>query len=337
MTDATRKLLCALTDGGFVSGSMLARDLGITRAAIWKQIEALRDLGVPIDAVAGSGYRLRWPLELLDAKRIEADLASPLAESLTALDVFWQIDSTNSELLRRAAQGATGTHVCIGEMQTHGRGRLGRVWQSPLGGNLYCSMLHRFTQGMGTLAGLSLVVGVAVVEALQDCGVSDVGLKWPNDVLARQRKLAGILVELGGDFLGPCFAVIGVGINVSLQPDTRERIGQPSIDLAELMPDILPSRNRLAACLITRLAAALARFSDLGFAAFADAYAALDLLRGGEVRVHSASSTRDGVAAGVNPSGALIVQHGAHKVHYDSAEISIRAVPGSVVHSGATH
>jgi BirA family biotin operon repressor/biotin-[acetyl-CoA-carboxylase] ligase len=225
-------LLAQLSDAHAVSGSELARRLGVTRAAVWKQIEALRALGAPIDAQAGAGYRLQWHFEALDAARMRAQLAPALRRRVRTLDVHWQIDSTSSSLLRAAAQGAPDLAVCMAETQTAGRGRRGRQWQSPLGGNVYFSLLKRFAHGMGALSGLSLVAGVALIQALGDCGVTGVGLKWPNDVLADGRKLAGILVELGGEFLGPCHAVIGIGINLRLPPDIG--IDQPYTDLRQL-------------------------------------------------------------------------------------------------------
>jgi len=197
-------LLSALSAEHAVSGSALARRLGVTRAAVWKQIEALRELGAPIEASAGRGYRLAWPLEALDAAAIRSALDPLLRRRLGDFAVHWQIDSTSSELLRAAAAGVPDFSVCVAETQSAGRGRRGRGWISPLGGNVYFSLLKRFTVGMGALSGLSLVAGVALLQALTDCGVSGVGLKWPNDVLADGRKLAGILVELGGEFLGPC-------------------------------------------------------------------------------------------------------------------------------------
>jgi BirA family biotin operon repressor/biotin-[acetyl-CoA-carboxylase] ligase len=189
-------VLAALSDQHAVSGSALAQSLGVTRAAVWKQIEALRALGAPIEADIGRGYRLAWPFEALDQTVIRAQLGATLRKRLGDFDVRWQIGSTNSELLQRAAQAAPDLSVCLAEMQTAGRGRRGRDWVSPLGGNVYFSLLKRFGTGMGTLAGLSLVAGVALVQAITDCAVAGVGLKWPNDVLADGRKLAGILVEL---------------------------------------------------------------------------------------------------------------------------------------------
>ena len=320
-----RTLLAALSADAAVSGSALAARLGVTRAAVWKQIEALRALGAPIKAAAGRGYRLAFPLELLDAARIGTELDPATRKRLRAIDVFWQIDSTNSELSRRAGSGSHELDACVAETQSAGRGRRGRAWQSPLGGNLYFSLLRRFEQGMGTLSGLSLAVGVAVIEALTDCGVAEVGLKWPNDVLARGRKLAGILVELGGEFLGPCHAVIGIGINLRLPPATRARIDQPAIDLATLLDGELPSRNRLAGRLLVRLIAALDRFAAQGFDAFHADYARHDLLAGRAIRVLAAGEERAGVAAGIDARGALILRHGKALAHYDSAEVSVRS------------
>ena len=321
----SHRLLEQLSADRAVSGSALADRLGITRAAIWKQIEALRALGAPIEASAGSGYRLNWPLELLDAARIRAELDADQKRRLKNIDVHWQIDSTSSHLLRRAADGAGDFETCLAETQSAGRGRRGRTWISPLGGNIYLSMLKRFDQGMGALAGLSLAVGVAVIEALSDCGIDGVALKWPNDVVADGRKLAGILIELGGEFLGPCHAVIGIGLNLRLPAQALGEIDQPAIDLASLSGDAIPSRNRLAARLIARLMATLDRFQAHGFGEFAQVYARHDALRGQSVRVIVPGGTRDGVAEGIDARGALRVRHDDGIAVYGSAEVSVRA------------
>jgi BirA family biotin operon repressor/biotin-[acetyl-CoA-carboxylase] ligase len=315
-------VLSALSAQHAVSGSELARRLGVTRAAVWKHIQALRDLGAPIEAAAGRGYQLAWPLETLDAGAIRALLEPALSKRVGNLDVHWQIDSTNSALLRQAAHGATDLSVCVAEVQSAGRGRRGRAWVSPLAGNVYFSLLKRFSGGMAALSGLSLVVGIALLQALQDCAVSGVGLKWPNDVLAQDRKLAGVLVELGGEFLGPCYAVIGVGINMRLP--RRANTGQPSIDLASLCGAAAPARNLVIARLLTRLADALGRFEQAGFVAFRDEFAQHDLLAGRAVRVQTADGVHDGIAEGIDARGALRVRESGIAAVYDSAEVSVR-------------
>ena len=315
-------VFAALSAQQAVSGSELAQTLGVTRAAVWKQIESLRQLGAPIEASLGRGYRLLWPLEMLDAATIRAQLEPTLRKRLGAIDVHWQVDSTSSVLLRQAAQGAPDLSICVAEAQSAGRGRRGRDWISPLGGNVYFSLLRRFGAGMGALSGMSLVAGIAATQALADCGVGNAGLKWPNDVLADGRKLAGILVELGGEYLGPCHAVIGIGINVRLP--RQFRAGQPSIDLAAVCGGVPPSRNAVIARLLVRLVAALDRFEHAGFAPFRAEFARHDLLAGRAVRVHAGKQEHDGVAEGVDDRGALRVRHDGVATVYDSAEVSVR-------------
>lgn len=325
MSEAARNLLQALSTHVACSGSELAARAGVTRAAVWKQVEALREAGVAIEASAGRGYRLQAPIELLDAERIAAGVTSKVRDRLGAIAVHWQIDSTNSELLRRASTDAQPIAACLAERQTHGRGRRGRAWHTPLAGGLALSMRWRFDTGMASLAGLSLATGVAVIEALVACGIDSVALKWPNDVVSDGRKLAGILVELAGDALGPCHAVIGIGINLRLDAMAISAIDQPVVDLATLAGAAMPGRNAVAAAVLTHLVDALDRFTAHGFAAFADAFAAHDALRGRRVVVSTGGAAREGVAAGVDALGRLRVTCEGVEVSVDSGEVSVRA------------
>ncbi len=319
---AQRRLLAQLAQCEAVSGSALAARLGVSRAAIWKQIEQLRAAGVDIQAQAGSGYRLAAPLDLLDAATIRAALPAATRRQLGALDVHWQLDSTSSELLRRVADGVADRSVCLAERQSAGRGRRGRQWQMPLGGGLAMSLHRRFEGAMSGLAGLSLVAGLAAVDALAACGVHGVGLKWPNDLVARQAKLGGILVELGGEALGPCHAVIGIGINLRLG-SSAAAIDQPVIDLCALASP--PARNVLTAHLIASLDAAIDEFICAGFAAFGARYAQHDVLRGRTVDVLRSGGSERGVACGVDARGALRVAFADGERSIDSGEVSVRA------------
>ncbi|WP_333629037.1 biotin--[acetyl-CoA-carboxylase] ligase, partial [Stenotrophomonas cyclobalanopsidis] len=176
-----RQLLAKLA-AGRLSGDALARELGQTRAAIWKRIQGLRAAGVDIEGRAGEGYGLSRPLELLDPAAIRAHLPDDAVALLHDLQVAWTVDSTNAELLRCSAP-QRGVCVLLAERQTGGRGRRGRSWASPLAAHVYLSVLRLFSGGLGRLAGLSLVAGVAVAEALHDLGYTQAQLKWPNDVL----------------------------------------------------------------------------------------------------------------------------------------------------------
>lgn len=321
MSGDERALLQRLAAGP-VSGDVLARDAGLTRAAVWKRIQVLREAGVRIDAQAGQGYALAQPLDLLDVAAIQAALAPPAAALLGALNVAWSIDSTNAELLRRPAD-TSGVDVLLAEQQTGGRGRRGRTWASPLASNLYLSASRQFSGGLARLGGLSLVTGVAVAEALHDLGFATVGLKWPNDLLVGERKLGGILIEGGGEHGGPVRAVIGIGLNVRMPSAQAEQIDQPWLDLAGLS-SAPPSRNALAAALLSRLLPALDLFDADGLAPFLPRYAALDLLAGQRISVHDARGVRHGTAEGLAEDGALRVRFDNQLQSVYAGDVSVR-------------
>lgn len=319
-----QQLLAALASGETVSGAQLAERFGITRAAIWKQVEALRARGVPIQARGSAGYRLPWPAQLLEVERIRANLPPACAARLGGLELHWELDSTSSELLRRGS-AVPDLSVLLAETQTAGRGRRGRSWLSPPGLNLYLSCLKRFEHGFAGLAGLSLAVGVMVVRAIESLGIAGVGLKWPNDVLTDEGKLAGVLVELAGEYQGPCAAVIGIGLNLRLTPALRAQAGQAASDLAGLCAGEPPERNRVAAALVGALVEGLERFERDGFAAFAADYASYDLLRERPLRLSGAAGEFEGIGAGVDARGALqlrMADGGLRAI--DSADVTVR-------------
>jgi BirA family biotin operon repressor/biotin-[acetyl-CoA-carboxylase] ligase len=322
-------MLLALAAGEPVSGASVAVASGVTRAAVWKQVEALRACGLPVLSRGQAGYQLPWPLQLLDGARIRADLPDTLADQLGALEVHWELDSTSTELQRRAGD-APDLSMVLAETQTAGRGRRGRQWLSPPGMNLYLSCLKRFDHGFAALAGLSLAVGTMLLRALATLEIAGAGLKWPNDVLTRGTrepggKLAGILVELGGDYQGRCTAVIGIGLNLCLTPALREQAGQPICDLATLNGGTPPERNRAAAALIAALVEGLRQFEREGFAGFSADYARHDVLRDQAVRVTGAFGTFAGVGAGVDDRGALRVRLADGSVRVvDSADVTVR-------------
>ena len=317
-----RALLQRLIDGP-VSGHALADEAGLTRAAMWKRIEALREGGLRIEAQPGRGYALTDPVELLEAARIRAQLQATTANALSSLDVAWSLDSTNSELLRRKAP-EHGVDALLAEQQTGGRGRRGRQWASPIASNLYLSLSRQFSGGLARLGGLSLVVGVAVAEALRQAGYTEVGVKWPNDLLVRGRKLGGILVEGGGEHGGPVRAVIGIGVNVRMPATVAATIDQAWIDLAGL-GEGMPSRNALAAQLLEALLPALEQFDREGLAPFLARYATLDVLAGRAVTVHGPQGDEHGVAEGIGEDGALRVKVGQAMRQVHAGEVSVRA------------
>ena len=322
-----RRLMQRLAAGP-VSGDLLAREVGLTRAAVWKRIETLRDAGIAIAAVPGRGYRLEQPLDLLDADAIRAALPNALAPQLASLEVAWSLDSTNSELLRRELP-AQGCAVLLAERQTGGRGRRGRSWTSPLAAHVYLSVGRHFEGGLARLGGLSLVAGIAACEALRELGHAQVALKWPNDLVVADghglRKLGGLLVEGGGEHAGAARAVIGLGVNVRMSADMAVGIDQPWIDLAALS-EAPPTRNSVVVHLLKHMLPALADFDAEGLTGFLPRFATLDALAGRHVHIHEGTRTWTGTSLGIAADGALRVRDGEgreRQVH--AADVSVRS------------
>jgi BirA family transcriptional regulator, biotin operon repressor / biotin---[acetyl-CoA-carboxylase] ligase len=253
-------------------------------------------------------------VDFLDAAQIAAQIAASASSPPCRVETRDAIDSTNSELLRRGA-AAHGV-LLIADAQHAGRGRRGRRWQSPSRCNLYLSYGFRSARPVRELGGLSLVAGIACAAALRGLGFVQVGLKWPNDLLARERKLGGLLVELNAGLV-----VIGVGINLRMPADIAG-IDQPWIDLATLGE--APSRNTLASAIMRHLLPMLDEFERDGFAPFAARWEANDALAGRRVRVLAGETAHEGQARGVAADGALrvLLPEGEHLFH--SAEVSLR-------------
>ncbi|MFY2763447.1 bifunctional biotin--[acetyl-CoA-carboxylase] ligase/biotin operon repressor BirA [Arenimonas sp. MALMAid1274] len=317
-----RALLQRLAAGP-ATGAELARDFGLTRGGVWKRIQSLRAMGVDVQARPGRGYALAQPLSLLDADTLRTQLAGDARAELAGLELVFETDSTNA-LALRAPVPDRGSFAWLAERQTAGCGRRGRAWASPLAAHVYLSLARRFDGGVSALQGLSLAVGVTVAEALHGLGYAQVGVKWPNDLLAEGRKLGGILVEIGGEASGPLRVVVGLGINVAMPTAAARDIDQPWCDLAALSP-VPPSRQDVCVALLDALLPMLARFEREGLAAFLDAWARHDLLAGRAVRVTDAGRDYEGVARGIRADGALRVQLSDGERCFHAGEASLRA------------
>ena len=313
-----------LADGRFQSGETLGQRLGISRAAVWKQVRELERIGLPVQAVRGKGYRLAQPLELLSLASIQGQLSPESLESLVSIEYFHELDSTN-DYLRRQAATLSGT-ICLAERQTRGRGRRGRHWVSPYGVNLYLSLLWRFERGVAALGGLSLVVGIALVRALRGLGVQDVGLKWPNDVYLGDAKLAGILIEISGETAGPCTAVIGLGINVAMPEHYGAQIDQSWTDLSRACGGDV-SRNQLAGRVIEELLQAVREFDRAGLRPFRDEWQRHDLSYGRSVQLQLAEGSVPGTGAGIDDDGAFLLDTPIGLRRFTSGEVSLRITP----------
>ena len=304
MSDLQGKILKILENGEFHSGESLGRQLSVSRTAIWKQLQKLEALGLPLESLKGVGYRLPDSFELLSKIAIIKHIVERHSEVPSELEIFHSIDSTNRYARERAEQDDISGAVVLAENQTAGRGRRGKTWVSPFGANIYMSLVWDFDQGAESLQGLSLAVGVGVRRALADLGLQDVQLKWPNDIYIEGKKLGGILLEMIGDPNGRCTVIIGIGLNVSMPSRAAEKIDQAWTDIESHAP--LPiSRNELTAILIVKLFHLLKDFQSVGFQAFRDEWQEADLLRNLPGTVRTLKDVISGVVLGVDSSGAL--------------------------------
>ena len=319
----TFALLRLLADGDFHSGEEMARCLDLSRASVHNALQDVECYGLMLHSVRGRGYQLAQPLCWLDAGRITEHLAD-IGDCLH-LEILDHAASSNALLLQRAAQGAASGSVLAVEWQSAGRGRLGRAWHSGLGDALTFSVLWRFENGLAALSGLSLAVGVATVRALHELGVQGAGLKWPNDVLLPEGKLAGILLEAQGDMLGPSAVVIGIGLNLSLPAQAGRQIDQPVGDLAACgIP--LQERNRVLALLLKHLVHILREFTLYGFAPLRSEWESYHLFQHRPAKLLMPDGTLvEGAVRGVTDEGALRLETARGEQVFNAGEISLRS------------
>ncbi|NRF64522.1 bifunctional biotin--[acetyl-CoA-carboxylase] ligase/biotin operon repressor BirA [Vibrio coralliilyticus] len=308
-------ILKALSQGGFHSGEELGDELGVSRAAISKHIKGIQAWGVDVFSVQGKGYQLAKPMQLLNQDVLQACLVN-------RVELIPIIDSTNQYLLDRVDSLESGS-VCLAEYQAKGRGRRGREWVSPFGSNLYLSMFWRLDAGMAAAMGLSLVVGVAIVEALEEMGLAGIKLKWPNDLYYQDKKLAGILVEMSGQAGAAANLVIGMGLNLMMSEAT-EGITQPWASLDEVADNQQIDRNQLAISMINTLHKALDDYECYGMAGFVERWNRLDNFINRPVKLLMGPREISGTARGINEQGAVLLETQNGLETFIGGEISLR-------------
>lgn len=318
----TWQLLGLLADGQFHSGQALAQQLGISRASVFNALAGIADYGVTLQRIRGRGYRLARPWQRLDEREIARWLGGDSGRF--DIEIVPQTASSNTLLLQRAMLGAPSGSVVAAELQTGGRGRMGRAWHSGLGSALTFSLLWRFDCGLNALSGLSLAIGVAIVRALSGLGAQDIRLKWPNDVLAGRGKLAGVLIEAQGDMLGPSAVVVGIGLNCTLPANLARQIDQPASALEDMCRD-MPTRNRLLAVLLHELSAVLWQFSQQGFGGLREEWQALHAYQDKPISLSVPDGSRiDGIARGIGERGELCVETAQGMRMFNTGEVGGR-------------
>lgn len=309
------RLIHLLADGAVHSGRAMGEILGLTRAAVCKAIRRLQADGLDIETLGGRGYRLRAPMSLLSADVIRAALP-PRWRDIEVV-VLREVDSTNAWVLAEGRERI----ACLAERQTAGRGRRGRTWLATPYRNIVLSLGWRFDIDVAHLAGLSLAMGLVVLQALEAAGIDGLALKWPNDILRHGRKLAGLLIELRAEAGGPTFVVIGLGLNVCLDVREGERIEQGWADLSD---QSAMDRNALAASLLAALCNCCERFAHEGFAPVRASWDARHAYQGQAVRLLQGERSVDGTVQGVDAQGALILRVDGRDTPFGAGEVSLR-------------
>lgn len=316
-----------LADGQFHSGEELARQLRVSRSAVWKAAGALRRLGVELHAVRNRGYRLTAATAPLAAAAVREYLPREIRTRVTKLETVWSIASTNTVLLERPGPKSGASEVLLAEHQSAGRGRRGRAWLAPPGGALCLSLSWMFREVPPDLGALGLVIGVCALRTLVALGVMNARLKWPNDLLLGERKLGGVLIDLRAESAGPAYVVIGIGLNVILGEEILRKIaaaGLPATDLASAGLTA-PSRNQLAARLIGECVRGLEEFERQGLQPFLEEWRSADALRGRPVDVKAVEgSTARGLARGIDMHGALLVETPEGVRRFISGDVTVR-------------
>lgn len=324
-----QRLLSLLADGQLHSGNELASVAGISRAAIWKHIQQLQTLGLTVGAQPGKGYRLTKPIELLEREAILAALAPETRRTMDGLELLWTAESTNDHLLSGPPPAPGRAAVCLAEYQSRGRGRRGRQWFAPAGHGICLSVAWSFPRSPDSLSCLGLAAGVAVLRAMRACGLHETQLKWPNDVVAAGRKLAGILVDVRGEAGGPLNAVIGIGVNYLLDSDTESAVaaagGLQPASMDTVADGAPPGRNYAAAQLIEKLVDVLQQFERAGFDPLLKEWTDADYLRGRRLRINTDQDEIVGIAAGISGDGQLLLNTDGRLRHIVTGDVTVRA------------
>jgi BirA family biotin operon repressor/biotin-[acetyl-CoA-carboxylase] ligase len=310
----------------FVSGAALAGQFAVTRSAVWKSVGLLREWGTPIEAVTNQGYRLALPASPLQADAVRRALDPDVAARLREGECAGSISSTNAVLLARNPPPPGRFDFLTAEHQSAGRGRRGRAWLAPPGGAICLSWSWSLEAMARHMGALSLVVGVAALRALRQHHIPGVGLKWPNDLVTAQGKLGGILIEMRSESAGPVHVVVGIGINMALGQELRDRVradGHDATDISSLT-HTAPSRSALVATVLNRGISAMQEFARLGFAPLLQEYLAADTLRDCPVTLSGSAGPAQGIARGVDEDGALRVEHDGAIHRIMAGEVSVR-------------
>ncbi|MCR4441189.1 MAG: biotin--[acetyl-CoA-carboxylase] ligase [Peptococcaceae bacterium] len=294
--------------GNYLSGEEISRLLGVSRVAVWKQVNALRQEGYNIESSPKQGYRIVELPDILSKEEITIGLAGQ--DFIKEAAVFEQVSSTNDLAKAMAAQGSPEGTLVVADKQTKGKGRMGRSWESPSGKGLYFSLVLKPKIKPVHAPQLTLVAAVAVCRAIRGLTKLPVTIKWPNDILLEDKKVCGILTEMSSEIDQINYIVLGIGVNVNQGKD----------DFPENLRDKAISLAAAAGCLFRRVALLLEIVKELrtvyrlyqreGFAVIVESWIKMNSTLGREVFVSSHGEQYCGTAEGIDEQGRLLVRKG---------------------------
>ena len=322
------QLLQMLADQEYLSGEEMSRRLNITRAAVWKRIEVLREQGFDIKSAGKKGYHLNWPEDTLEPAFVKLGLETTWAGQPPIL-YSKSMTSTNTVLKQAAEEGAAHGTVALCEEQTAGRGRRGREWVSPMGQGLWVSLLLRPRLSPAKAQLITFAAAIAMAEAVEKEAGLSILIKWPNDLVAGGKKVCGILLELAGDVESIAYVVVGTGLNVG------EKAYPPELcQRATSIQDLLGHKVQRASILRSYLQAMekyIGLLEQEGLAGIWEAYENRSCTLKHAVKVEGGNENFEGTADGLDENGALLVKLEDGSIRRVLAgDVSVRGVMGYV-------
>jgi len=307
--------------GCWVSGEDISRELGITRTAVWKNINILRDTGYIIESSNKSGHRLTSSNNVINEFAVRQNLKTSVFGKRD-IRIFESIGSTNIEAFQLATTGSKEGTIVLADRQSAGKGRMGRTWSSPAGKNIYMSMILRPAIPPYLAPRLTIVTAVALSDTLKETGVPEHRIKWPNDILAGDKKLSGILTEMKGDTDSIEFIITGIGININSALEDYPPDLHSTVTSLNIILNRTTDRNDFIALLLLNFEKYYNRFLQGEFSSILSTWKDRAEIINREIRVQQFNETFSGRVIDLNEDGNLIVDTGVEIRTVNSGDIN---------------
>lgn len=305
----------------WLSGEDISRKIGISRTAVWKHIQVLRESGYNIESSSRHGHRLISRSNIINEFEIRRNLHTEIFGHRD-IHIFNETDSTNVQAFRIASSGAAEGSIVISETQTGGKGRLGRRWISPAGKNLYISLIVRPYIRISFAPRITLVTAVALSDTLSAAGAAAHIIKWPNDILFDNKKLSGILTEMKGDCDGIDFIIIGIGVNLNSSPDDYPDDIKKSVVSLKDITGTETDRIKFITDFLMHFEKYYSAFIKGHFPEILEKWKTKSSIINRKINVTDIDGSFTGIVTGITPDGNLIVNTDEGVCHVNSGDIN---------------